>query len=220
MELYQDKEASYFSNTRLDLISVLPEGKIERLLEVGAGSGDTLVEIKRRGLANHVTGFELMKLPGTNQQNTAIDNFVHGDLEKINDELAGSLYDVIICGDVLEHLTDPWAILEKLKRLLRPGGTFIISCPNVRHYSMFVAIFLKGSFAYTDFGILDKTHLRFFCKKDLLNMVTASGLKSQTAISTLKFYPKSITYVINMLTFRIFEQFLSKQYIITAKSKV
>ena len=219
MELYQNKTSSYFSNTRLDLISVLPSAKIDRLLEVGAGSGDTLVEIKRRGLAQHVTGFELMRLPGTNQENAFIDTFIYCDLERVESELPKASFDVIICGDVLEHLVDPWRILQKLTALLRPDGTIIISCPNVRHYRMFWAIFVRGSFLYTDFGLLDRTHLRFFCKKDLLSMVEGAGLHRCEVIPTFKFYKRSLASIVNTITFGIFEQFLALQYVITAKSK-
>ena len=219
MKLYQNKASGYFSNTRKDIISVLPAKKIDRLLEVGAGSGDTLVEIKKQGLARHVTGFELMRLPGTNQENSLIDAFIHGDLDRIESEFPASLFDVIICGDVLEHLVDPWSILRKLTSLLQPGGTMIISCPNVRHYQMFWAIFIRGSFLYTDYGLLDKTHLRFFCRKDLLSMVEGAGLHTKEVIPTFKFYKGSRDSVMNALTFGIFEQFLALQYVITASPK-
>ena len=219
MKLYQSKASGYFSNTRRDLISVLPSGKVDRLLEVGAGSGDTLVEIKKRDLASHVTGFELMRLPGTNQENSLIDTFIHGDLDHIEDAFPNTLFDVIICGDVLEHLIDPWNILGKLSTLLRPGGTMIISCPNVRHHHMFWAIFVRGSFLYSDYGLLDRTHLRFFCKKDLLSMVDGAGLRTDEVIPTFKFYKGSRDFILNILTFGVCEQFLALQYIITAKPK-
>ncbi len=219
MKLYQNKATGYFSNTRNDIISVLPSGKIDRLLEVGAGSGDTLVEIKKRGLASHVTGFELMRLPGTNQENSLIDTFIYGDLDRIESEFPTALFDVIICGDVLEHLVDPWGILRKLTSLLQPGGTVIISCPNVRHYQMFWAIFIRGSFLYTDYGLLDKTHLRFFCRKDLLSMVEGAGLEAKEVIPTFKFYKGSRDSILNMLTFGIFEQFFALQYVISSNPK-
>jgi 2-polyprenyl-3-methyl-5-hydroxy-6-metoxy-1,4-benzoquinol methylase len=220
MELYKYKDGAYFSNTRMDLISLLPEKRVGRLLELGAGSCDTLVEIKRRGLAEVVVGVELMKLPGTNQESKLVDEIIFGDFEMLNNQFQTESFDVIICGDVLEHLVDPWSVVESLTRLLKPGGSFIVSCPNIRYYKTFVNIFMKGSFEYTDFGLFDKTHLRFFCKKDILSMLSKAGLIVESVTPAFKFYKKSKIYLLNAMTFGLFEQFLALQYAVHAKQKV
>lgn len=219
MELYKNKENKYFSNTRFDLISLLPKNKVNRLLELGAGSCDTLVEIKRLDLASEVVGVELMKLPGTNQENSLIDQLIFGDFETLENQFQVHSFDVIICGDVLEHLVDPWSVVEKLTGLLKPGGSFIVSCPNIRYYKTFVNIFMKGSFEYTDFGLFDKTHLRFFCKKDILSMLSQTGLIVESVTPAFKFYKKSKVYLLNAITFGLFEQFLALQYAVHAKQK-
>ena len=219
MDLYKNKENKYFSNTRFDLISLLPKNKVNRLLELGAGSCDTLVEIKRLDLANEVVGVELMKLPGTNQENSLVDQLIFGDFETLENQFHAHSFDVIICGDVLEHLVDPWSVVEKLAGLLKPGGSFIVSCPNIRYYTTFVNIFMKGSFEYTDFGLFDKTHLRFFCKKDILSMLSQAGLIVESVTPAFKFYKKSKVYLLNTITFGLFEQFLALQYAVHAKQK-
>jgi 2-polyprenyl-3-methyl-5-hydroxy-6-metoxy-1,4-benzoquinol methylase len=219
MELYKKKEGHYFSNVRRDLISLLPSGKIERLLELGAGSGDTLVEIKQSGRANEVVGIELMKLPGTNQDNKLIDRLIFGDFETLQDQLELSSFDVIICGDVLEHLINPWSVLDKLKTFLRPGGTIIVSCPNIRYYQAFINIFIKGTFPYTDHGLFDRTHLRFFCKSDLKQMILDNGFKIQQVLPSFKFYKSSKVYLLNLLSLGLFEQILALQYIIKASKE-
>jgi 2-polyprenyl-3-methyl-5-hydroxy-6-metoxy-1,4-benzoquinol methylase len=217
MELYKVKDGKYFSNTRVDLISLLPKQKVGRLLELGAGSCDTLVEIKRQGLAEVVVGVELMKLPGTNQENKLIDELIFGDFETLNNQFKADSFDVIICGDVLEHLVDPWSVVQKLKRLLKPGGLFLISCPNIRYYETFVNIFIKGSFKYADFGLFDRTHLRFFCRKDLLLMLSQGGLTVKLVFPSFKFYKKSKYFILNAITLGLFEQFLAVQYVISAE---
>jgi 2-polyprenyl-3-methyl-5-hydroxy-6-metoxy-1,4-benzoquinol methylase len=217
MELYKNKENHYFSNTRNDLISLLPRTGIKRLLELGAGGCDTLVEIKKSGLAAEVVGVELMNLPGTNQENPLIDKLLIGDFEALEGQLEPSSFDVIICGDVLEHLINPWEVMKRLTALLKPGGEIIISTPNARYYGMFVKIFIKGSFKYTDSGIFDRTHLRFFCKRDIIELATQDRLKITSITPSFTFHRRSISFIVNRITLGILEQFLAIQYVVAAK---
>jgi methionine biosynthesis protein MetW len=70
-------------------------------------------------------------------------------------------FDVIIFGDVLEHLKDPWRVLADMKPLVADGGRVIVSLPNVSNWSMRFHL-LRGKFDYVDYGVLDSSHLRFF----------------------------------------------------------
>lgn len=84
-------------------------------------------------------------------------------------------YDVIICADILEHLTDPEYVLKLLKSLLKSDGVIIISVPNVA-FGLNRWNLLKGEWDYTEFGTLDKTHLRFFTARTLKELVMKTGL--------------------------------------------
>ena len=77
---------------------------------------------------------------------------------------------------------------------------------------------MKGSFKYDSFGLFDKTHIRFFCKKDILKLVIDTSFQVQNVYPILKFENKfSILNIVNFLSFGIFEEFLSLQYIVVAK---
>jgi 2-polyprenyl-3-methyl-5-hydroxy-6-metoxy-1,4-benzoquinol methylase len=220
MELYKNKVTDYFSNTRYDIISFLPKQGVDKLLEIGAGGGDTLVEVKRLGLAKEVVGIELMKLEGSNQSNGAIDKFIYGDVEALETHVPIASFDAILCGDVLEHLIDPWKAIENIKKFLKPGGVMIVSCPNVRYYEMFLKVFIRGSFEYTSHGLFDKTHLRFFCKKDLIKIISGSGdMQIESAVPSFKAQKTSKISLVNSFTLGLFEEFLALQYIVCAKSK-
>lgn len=190
---------------------------MSRLLELGAGSCDTLVEIKMQNLAEVVVGVELMKLPETSQENTLIDELYFGNFETLDLKFQAASFDVIICGDVLEHLIDPWLVVQKLKELLKPNGLLIVSCPNIRYYETFVNIFIKGSFKYADFGLFDRTHLRFFCRKDLVKMLSLPGLKVKSITPSFKFYRRSKYFILNAITLGLFEQLLALQYVICSE---
>jgi 2-polyprenyl-3-methyl-5-hydroxy-6-metoxy-1,4-benzoquinol methylase len=85
-------------------------------------------------------------------------------------------FDVILFGDVLEHTRMPERILDEAKKLLKPDGHIIVSVPNIAHWRIRFGLFF-GKFIYTDSGILDKTHLRFFTRKSVLHLINNAGLE-------------------------------------------
>lgn len=76
------------------------------------------------------------------------------------DELEGP-YQVILAADILEHLTDPWQALERIRKLLVPEGLLLASLPNAAAWPMRLHL-LAGRFEYEASGPRDRTHLRFF----------------------------------------------------------
>ncbi len=98
-------------------------------------------------------------------------------------DLGSGQYDVVIFGDVLEHLVDPAPVLRSAKELLRPGGFVIVSVPNVAH-AFVRASLLSGRFEYQERGILDRTHLRFFTRKTLRDFVRDCGYTIRAEVST------------------------------------
>lgn len=85
-------------------------------------------------------------------------------------------YNAIILGDVLEHLSAPEVVLQKLVDLQPPDCVFIISVPNIANLWVRLNL-LFGRFDYTDRGILDRTHFRFFTRKTLSAMIKNAGLE-------------------------------------------
>jgi 2-polyprenyl-3-methyl-5-hydroxy-6-metoxy-1,4-benzoquinol methylase len=84
-------------------------------------------------------------------------------------------FDAIVFADVLEHLVDPWTVLRQSLTYLQPGGRVVISIPNIANYGARLNL-LKGEFRYQDFGIYDRTHLRFFTRATAEEMVRGAGL--------------------------------------------
>jgi 2-polyprenyl-3-methyl-5-hydroxy-6-metoxy-1,4-benzoquinol methylase len=221
-ETYVEKPDYYFQITRTDLLRLLPAQTVfNHVLGVGAGGGNTLLHLKNAGIAKRVTGIELFELPGTEQQNPAIDKFIIANIEHLSAHSFGKEFDVIICGDVLEHLVDPWAVRDKLTRWLKPGGYFLASIPNIREIKTVLKILMRGTFTYEQGGIMDKTHLRFFTKKSMIELVNTGGLQVQKIVSNLAFVEESTKrrVHINNLSFKLFEEFLTRQYFILCVKK-
>jgi len=84
-------------------------------------------------------------------------------------------FDAVLCGDVLEHVVDPWGTLAALAELLRPGGTAVVSLPNAGHWTVRRAL-LRGRFPREDHGLFDRTHLRWFTRADAHALVAGAGL--------------------------------------------
>ena len=85
-------------------------------------------------------------------------------------------YEVIVAGDVLEHLYDPWAVLSSMRSLLAVDGYVVISLPHIGHNAI-VACLLSGDFEYQPWGLLDKTHIRFFGIKNIQKLFNDAGFK-------------------------------------------
>src|SRR5918992_1179237 len=83
-------------------------------------------------------------------------------------------FDVVVYGDVLEHLVDPEAVLLRTARILAPGGYVVASIPNVAHGSVRLSL-MAGQFRYTDTGLLDRTHLRFFDEAGVEELFEGAG---------------------------------------------
>lgn len=84
-------------------------------------------------------------------------------------------FDCVTFLDSLEHMIDPWGALRSSRQLLTPGGSVVASIPNVRHHSVILDL-LKGKWEYTDSGFLDRTHLRFFTKRSMIELFERAGL--------------------------------------------
>lgn len=209
---YENKTSDYYSNIRLDLVELIDKKDL-KVLEIGAAYGATLFHLKNEGIANEVVGVELFKDSKNVDKYKNIDRFIFGDINSIDLSEFRNYFDLIMLPDVLEHILEPKKTLDKIKELLKPEGEVLVSMPNIRHYSAFIKIFIKGNFKYEKSGIFDFTHVRFYCKKDMKNLFESSGFKILYTKSSIRNYKgKSFAKIMNIITFKLFEEFFSPQY--------
>lgn len=153
-------------------ILALYEGE-KRVLDIGCGSGALGSHLKHTNPPAVVHGLDASPEAGK-RATERLDRFacLDLDLEPLPD--FGTRYDLIVMGDVLEHLKRPDLFLKSAGELLDQGGSMIVSVPNIANYSIRLRL-LTGSFAYTDSGILDRSHLRFFTRQTIGDLFTACG---------------------------------------------
>lgn len=172
----QDLDAAYYGLTRAEILPLI-EGPAERVLEVGCGTGATIALLRRKGLLSWAAGIESNSGAAAAAQKVC-DVLWQEDLAHFTPPLEPASLDLILALDVLEHMVDPWDLVDRLVPLLKPGGAIIASIPNVRNYHVSVPLLMRGAFDYDpDGGLLDATHLRFFVRETALALMSRPGLR-------------------------------------------
>lgn len=144
------------------------------VLDVGCAGGDLARALRLRGC--RVTGIEYDPV-AAEAARPDLEHLVIGDLETMDlaEALGDRRFDAVVLGDVLEHLRDPAAVLRQVPGVLRPGGSVVVSIPNVAHASVRLSL-LNGDFTYRSTGLLDETHLRFFTRESVMQLLEQAGL--------------------------------------------
>lgn len=164
-------DRSYYEHARPELLALVPESA-RSVLDVGCGAGRLGEAIKARQGAE-VTGLE-RDPEAARQAESRLDRVIVGDVEASPPDFPPGSFDAVVCGDVLEHLRDPDALLRRVRAWLRPGGCLVASVPNVRHHSV-VGSLLEGNWTYESAGLLDRDHVRFFTRREVEKLVARAG---------------------------------------------
>jgi 2-polyprenyl-3-methyl-5-hydroxy-6-metoxy-1,4-benzoquinol methylase len=153
------------------LLALVDSG--ERVLDVGCSSGYLARPLAERGC--RVVGLELD--PAAAEEARAFcEDVLVGDVETMELPFEACSFDVVLCGDLLEHLRDPEAFLVRVRPLLRPGGRLVLTTPNVANWAMRLAL-LAGRWRYTERGILDRTHTHLFTRATLVEALERAGYR-------------------------------------------
>ncbi len=158
-----------FQSERSDLASLVPEG-IKSVLDVGCAMGGYAKTVKKLRPELTITGIELNPLMAE-EARPYYNEIIIQPLEEVR---LNKKFDLVNCGDILEHLQDPWVMLKRLHALLYPGGYLVMSVPNAGHWTI-VRGLLKGEFEYVPLGLLCIGHLRWFTESSLLQILSETG---------------------------------------------
>jgi len=160
-----------FSSPRSDILALIPE-QCKTILDLGCGHGTMGKHLKTLRPYVRITGVEIS--PSLAQEAKKYYDQVY--VQDLNKTEIKDVFDLVICGDILEHLYDPWTMIKKIGDLLKENGYFIGSIPNVAHYSILKEL-LKGKFEYVPSGLLCVGHIRFFTEESLKRVLGEVGFK-------------------------------------------
>lgn len=161
-------------------------GDNKRVLEIGCGPGSITKQLVEQGHCR-VVGLEL-DAEAIEKVSPYCERVLQADLN--SNEWVSLLddtdkFDVLVAADVLEHLYDPWTNLKRMTQLLKQEGYMVISLPHVGHAAI-MSCLINGDFEYRDWGLLDKTHIRFFGLKNIEELFAKANLKIVEARYTIK----------------------------------
>lgn len=166
--------STFIRNEIINLIEEPAEKKIN-VLEVGCACGATLVKIKNKYKYAEIHGIELNENAAEIAKLYA--NVTDQNIENAELKFKQNYFDYIIFADVLEHLYDPWKVLTEIKKYLKADGKVLISIPNVMHFSLLKQV-INGTWTYSESGLLDRTHVRFFTLHEIIKALEDAGYRN------------------------------------------
>jgi len=202
---FLQKDADYYTRFKWWMLPLIKDGP-NVIMDLGCASGRMGEKLLEAGKAKEVIGVEIFSLAAVEAAKTYMKVHI-GDIEELELDYE-SCFDYVICGDILEHLKDPYKVMEKSLKWLKPGGQILIDLPNVRNYRLLNDLVFHGKWEYVSAGILDKTHLRFFTQSSSRQMVEEAGFEVCHEEMIL-YGPKKEFF--NQATFGLFRAFLAAQ---------
>ena len=163
-------------------ISLQLVGQGKTVLELGAASGHVTKALK--SLNNTVTAVE-RDARFSESLSAIADEVIITDLDwlDLRERLSGKKFEVVLAGDVLEHCSKPELVLLQIHDLLTPDGYVVISLPNIAHGDVRLSL-LTGTFDYSETGLLDRTHLRFFTRSSIHTFLSQSHFQVEAVFAS------------------------------------
>jgi 2-polyprenyl-3-methyl-5-hydroxy-6-metoxy-1,4-benzoquinol methylase len=168
------KPEGYYAQSRPEMLAFIPKAS-KRILDVGCSEGKFGLQLKQT-LNAEVWGVEMVAAAAETARQR-LDRVLVGDIMQQLQLLPDDYFDCIIFNDVIEHLVDPYLMLVAVKQKLTTHGVIVASIPNVRFFPTLWDLVVHGNWRYQEQGTLDKTHLRFFTKKSIVEMFETLGYR-------------------------------------------
>lgn len=206
-----DEATLKYDSDRPELFPFLPQ-TARTLLDVGCGSGAF-----GRLLRSRRPDMELWAIePDPVSARAAEDGFDHvvrGEFP--NSQIPKGKFDVVLCADVLEHMREPEKALAACQDAMALGGVLIASIPNVRNWRDVLWPLLRhGTWTYTEWGILDRTHLRFFTRRSIYSFFVDNGW-SAASVTGINMHRRE--KLLSVLSCHLLDDFLFRQYVVIAR---
>lgn len=203
----------YYFFERTELMPFVPKDTV-KTLDIGCASGSFSASLKEKFNAE-TWGIEMTEKVALLAKEK-MDHVFIGAFDDVYDNLPEKYFDCIFFNDVLEHMINPDECLIKVRKNLQKGKTVIASIPNIRHINILKELLIKKDWKYTESGILDKTHLRFFTKKSIIRMFNDCGYKILKIKGINSISPYCLTSILNLLMFNTLNDLKHQQYVIVA----
>lgn len=148
-------------------------GRDKLVLAVGTSTDYITKILNERG--NKIIGIEIDEDVGE-RSSKYCESMIIGDIEEIDldKHLEISSLDVVLFGDVLEHLKWPELMIKKINKYIKLEGYLVVFLPNICHRDFLINL-LEVDLKYNSTGLRDETHLGYFGIKNVINILDRSG---------------------------------------------
>jgi 2-polyprenyl-3-methyl-5-hydroxy-6-metoxy-1,4-benzoquinol methylase len=196
------KSTPAYSVINRDLLALMPIDA-KRVVDVGCMLGNLAQAYREINPNCHYIGIDI-DADYANKAKIHCNQTITADIENIDDATWAQLEkaDCWVFGDTLEHLRNPWSVLERINKSMKAngGGTLVACVPNAQHWGIQMRL-NSGAFRYEESGLLDRTHLRWFTRITLIELFTSTGF--QVVKGTVRFHnrpaPEKIMQAIGAL---------------------
>jgi SAM-dependent methyltransferase len=185
---YEEPDATVVSGSerasrQLAMMRDLLDGPPQRILDVGCGDGSATSALLARYPGHFVVGsdWSMMALGRARARGVPV---VQAGIDSL--PVADQRLDVVIMSELIEHLVDTDAALEEIHRVLRPGGTLLLSTPNLAAWfnRVLLAAGVQPVFSEVSLravhgrpGAQVVGHLRMFTLPALTGLLAANGFR-------------------------------------------
>lgn len=207
----------YYENSRPEILEQLPEN-VKRVLDVGCASGVFGKSLKVRYPECEVWGVEYVERAAVRARQH-LDKVICNDILSALSDMPDNYFDLICFNDVLEHLVDPYSLLQKIKGKLKTGGVIVASIPNVRWCMNLYNLIFRRQWKYEEEGVLDRTHLRFFTSKSALEMFMDAGYSINKMVGINQAKPRLAAIILNIATLGFFSDSFYLQFLFEVQVK-
>lgn len=193
--VYAHRYRNVYESGREDLLLHVPL-KAGKILDIGCAKGlfGELLKKRQRCIVTGIdTDPELIDVA-----KGRLDNVICGDIGAIINGGALGVYNCIVCGDLIEHLDNPWKVVKELKDHLKKRGLFIASTPNIMNWAILFDL-LRGRWDYVPFSILSGTHIRFFTRNTLIELFEGAGYRiRKVLLQDIEIPPPGLEFIANL----------------------
>jgi SAM-dependent methyltransferase len=183
----KSQNGTYYKNSREEMVAFLPANP-NRLVDIGCGEGYFGVTVKARFPGCEIWGVEPVAAAAAIAA-ARYDRVINSTLETAAD-LPDGYFDVVMMNDVLEHILWPEASLATVHRILRPGGKLVLSLPNAQFLLNVLDLVKRNEWEYTDCGILDRTHFRFYTTKSAKRLLERNRFQVEQIVGINPMRPR------------------------------
>jgi len=169
----ENRAVMIYQSINSAVLGSVPYGT-QTLLDIGCGGGAFGAAVKAT-MPCSVVGVTYSEAEGRLARQN-LDHVAVADLNHFDPTSLGQ-FDCIVCSHVLEHLHEPQQVLARLRACLNPGGRLLVALPNVLFWKQRLQ-FMRGRFSYTDGGLMDRTHVRFFDWNSAEQLVHEAGFRT------------------------------------------